>query len=286
MSLERARGKLTKILVINPNSSTAMTEGVKTVINSLDLPLSTEIHTYTAPAATSPASINDQKDIWVSLAAVKGDEQGLGPRLRSGEYDGVLVACYSVHPLVPYLQEALGRSAAVTGIFEASIPAALSLLRAGERWGIVTTGPFWEEHLASGVSAFLGLEEAEAEAGAGTGAGAGVRGDGRFVGVESTGLNASDFHGEGEGAAELMRKKLKDATARLLRKGGDGASGSVSCVVMGCAGMAGLEDIIREAAAEEMGEDFAYGQLHVVDGVRAGIVQVDQMIKSYRLRPR
>ena len=55
---------------------------------------------------------------------------------------------------------------------------------------------------------------------------------------------------------------------------------------MGCAGMAGLEEIIRKAAAAEFGQEFAYEVLHVVDGVRAGVIEVEGMVKHLRLRGR
>lgn len=38
MATELVRGKTTRILVLNPNSSKAMTEGLKNVIDSMDLP--------------------------------------------------------------------------------------------------------------------------------------------------------------------------------------------------------------------------------------------------------
>ncbi|KAI1101594.1 Asp/Glu/hydantoin racemase [Jackrogersella minutella] len=259
MKTEHVRGKTTKILVMNPNSSQAMTDGMRTIIDSIDLPYSTEIHTYTAPSK-APASINNEEDIGQSLLAVLRDLRDSHP--SAAAYDGVVVACYSVHPLVEVLQGSpeYARTTA-TGIFEASVLTALSLLGPRDAWGIVTTGKFWETHLASGVRAFLG-----GDAGA------------KFAGVESTGLNAGDFHRGVDPA--VVRRKLSEATKRLLaRKPG------VKCVAMGCAGMAGLEEIIRSAACEEKGEKFAYGELHVIDGVRAGIMQVEQMIRHQRLLP-
>jgi Asp/Glu/hydantoin racemase len=142
--------------------------------------------------------------------------------------------------------------------------AAISLLGPGQKWGIVTTGKFWEDHLSNGVKTFLGASESDDNA--------------KFAGVQSTGLNASDFHHGVDPA--VVRKKLKAATKRLLN------AGEVHAIVMGCAGMAGLEEIIREAASEEHGEEYAYSTLHVIDGVRAGIMQADHMIRNLRLRPR
>lgn len=252
------RGQTTKILVLNPNSSQAMTEGMKSVINAVDLPPSTEIHTYTAPAS-SPASINDGTDIAASTEAVLTNIHSV-----QDSYDGILVACFSVHPLVQKLQAARKTPGSVTGIFESSIVTAMTLLEEGQKWGVVTTGKFWEQHLSDGVKHFIGAKETDNNT--------------KFAGVESTGLNAGDFH---HGVSpEVVREKLKAATKRLLAKG------DVTVIVMGCAGMAGLEENIRSAAAEEKGEAFAYEQLHVVDGVRAGIMLVDTAIKHQRLRRR
>ncbi|KAK8024607.1 hypothetical protein PG993_012673 [Apiospora rasikravindrae] len=232
MSIQVVRNEHARILVLNPNSSQSMTDGLNPVIKSVGLSPTTQVDTYTAPAA-SPASINNGEDIEASYEAVSDAlfKQGL----------------------------------AVTGIFEASIltATALSSRGRGERWGIVTTGKFWEEHLSGGVAEYLG------------GAANSLGPDTTFAGVESTGLNASDFHHGVDPA--VVTKKIQKATVRLLDKG-------VSCIVMGCAGMAGLEATIRGAASEKHGEQWAYETLHVVDGVREGLVQVDQMIKNFRLR--
>ncbi|GAP91212.2 putative hydantoin racemase [Rosellinia necatrix] len=217
---------------------------------------STELHAYTGPPG-SPASINDAQDIQVSTDAVLADFND------ASAYSAIVVSCFSVHPLVPKLQSLSGPYCAVTGIFEASVLAAISLLEPGQTWGIVTTGKFWEDHLSHGIGEFLGADIGDHNS--------------KFAGVESTGLNASDFHHGVDPA--VVRQKLKEATKRLL------STGSVHVIVMGCAGMAGLEGIIREAADDEHGEEFAYSILHVIDGVRAGVMQADHMIKNQRLRP-
>lgn len=190
---------------------------------------------------------------------------------KLADYDAVLVACYSVHPLVQRLARA-NPHLAVTGIFEASVLATLSLLGpplvsdgdgGGEEsrmWGVVTTGKFWEAHLSDGVKHLLGQKREETNF--------------KFGGVESTGLNAGDFHGGVDPA--VVRQKLKEATQRLLSKG------PVECVVMGCAGMAGLEDIIRDATKEKFGKEQA-DKLFVVDGVLAGVGLLEQTVKNRRL---
>lgn len=166
-----------------------------------------------------------------------------------------------MHSLVPSL--ATASSAAVTGIFEASILTALSIIappsgKDDETWGIVTTGAFWEKHLNDGVNKFLGQPTGQTNE--------------RFAGTFSSGLTAGDFHTV---SPEQVREKLKDATVRLLK------SGNVRCVVMGCGGMAGLESIIRDAAVEVYGEDRG-SKVFIVDGVRAGVAQLHQMTVSKR----
>ncbi|KAI0891148.1 Asp/Glu/hydantoin racemase [Annulohypoxylon nitens] len=265
MATELVRGKTTRILVLNPNSSKAMTGGLKNVIDSMDLPYSTEIDTYTAPS-DAPASINNDRDLVSSSNTVLLHLQSLYRHIPPYDfpYDGVVIACYSVHPLTEHMQRSSAYCKSIIGIFEASVLAALSLLRNKDAWGIITTGKWWEKHLADGVDHVLGAKVKEDP-------------DSRFKGVESTGLNASDFH-DGVDPA-VVRQKLKEATKRLLDKG------DVKVILMGCAGMAGLEEIIRSAASEELGEKFAYSELHVIDGVRAGIMQVEQTIKYERLIP-
>lgn len=181
------------------------------------------------------------------------------------DYDGALVACYSVHPLVSTIASMTYHRIFVTGIFEASILATLPLLRRGDRgttgWGIVTTGKFWEDHLTTGVKNYLGQSLDSHNS--------------LFLGVHSTGLDADDFHRH-DIPPDLIRRKLKEATVQLLR------TGSVQCVVMGCAGMAGLEDIVRSTIREEYPQEQAEG-VYVMDGVRAGTGVLEQMVRNGRM---
>lgn len=184
------------------------------------------------------------------------------------QYDAVLVACFSVHPLVERLAQLDGARGklVVTGIFEASVLSSLALLTpplnndAPAKWGIVTTGKFWEAHLSEGVNSFLGTDAKSVNA--------------KFAGVESTGLEAGDFHGGVDPA--VVRQKLIEATKRLLSKG------TVECVVMGCAGMAGLDEIIRAAAVEEYGAEQG-NRVFIVDGVRAGVGLLQQTVRNKEL---
>ncbi|OLN87061.1 Uncharacterized protein C1F7.10 [Colletotrichum chlorophyti] len=250
-----------RILIINPNSSHDMTRGMETAIQGMPLHDSLEIHTYTAPPS-SPASINDDADIELSTEVVLKD---LAKNGELEKYDGVLVACYSVHTLVEKLSQQYHASLAVTGIFEASVLTATSLLphtsagHPSSRWGVVTTGAFWEKHLSQGVKDYLGQSDQSENT--------------KFGGVTSSGLTAGDFH---HVSPAEVKTKLEQATEKLL------LSGDVRCVVMGCAGMAGLEEIIRSTATAVYGKERG-GQVFIVDGVKAGILQLEQTVRSRRL---
>lgn len=254
--------RTTRILVLNPNSSASMTHGVEEAIRGMHLSESTEIYTYTAPAE-SPASINDGEDVLRSCEVVYKDVTSAN---LLKDYDAVLVACFSVHPLVQALaaEDGARGNLVVSGIFEAGVMASMALLaqpalptHPPRKWGIVTTGKFWEAHLNHGVNSFLGAKpEAPND---------------KFAGVETTGLDAGDFHGGV--SPEVIRQKLVEATKRLLGRG------QVDCVVMGCAGMAGLEEIIRSAAVEVYGPEQG-GQVFIIDGVKAGIGLLEQTVKN------
>ncbi|OAA65834.1 Asp/Glu/hydantoin racemase [Niveomyces insectorum RCEF 264] len=262
MPLEARSQDAVRILLLNPNSSHEMTHGMEEAIRGLDLPKSLEIDTYTAPQ-NSPASINDGGDLDASTEIVVAD---LAMRSDIESYDAILVACYSVHPLVARLGERFAGSIFVTGIFESSILTALALLPpyapsdgSPKMWGIVTTGTFWEKHLSEGVRAFLGQAQGTTNV--------------KFAGVYSTGLDAGDFHGGIP--PTVVYQKLRNATQRLL------ATGNVGCIVMGCAGMAGLEKLIRDVVREQYGHE-AGSRMCVVDGVKAGVSLLHQTIQNTR----
>jgi Asp/Glu/hydantoin racemase len=198
-------------------------------------------------------SINNEDD---ARESVKHCLPALQPLLE--RYDAFLVACYSQHPLVPLLKEEPVIKASrkpVTGIFEASVGTSLQSIHPDEKFGIVSTGKVWEDILTEATVQFLG-----------TGSDAGKR----FAGVETTGLNATDLH---DAPAEEVRQKMKDAVKRLLRKG------KVGAICLGCAGMAGMDQMVREACIEELGQE--QGQrVRIVDGVMAGVAWLDGAVRA------
>lgn len=210
---------------------------------------------YTA-TASSPFSIDNDEDIQTSADVVWNNliETGI-----LDDYDGVLVACFSKHSLVDRIQERFPHLA-VTGVFEASVITAISLTKKLHKWGIVTTGKFWERHLEDAVEEFVGQLP---------------RTDSKFGGVFSTGLTARDFHG-GHITPEQIQIKMKEATEALVEQR------VVDCILMGCAGMAGLEDIIRSVVNEKYRPTFANNVI-IIDGVKAGVGFLEQMFKQKRM---
>ncbi|KAI4704696.1 hypothetical protein J4E89_009573 [Alternaria sp. Ai002NY15] len=243
--------KMRSILIINPNSTEQMTNGLKPLVDALQFKDQTAHEYFTAPSG--PKSINNEDD---AAESVKHCVPALREQLA--RHDAFLVACYSQHPLVPLLKEEPAirdTRKPVTGIFEASVGASLQAIHPDEKFGIVSTGKVWETILTDATIAFLG-----------TGSDAGKR----FAGVETTGLNATDLH---DAPAEEVRKRMKDAVKRLLGKG------KVGAICLGCAGMAGMDEMVREACVEELGEREGK-RVRVVDGVMAGVAWLDGAVRA------
>ncbi|GAA6027409.1 hypothetical protein JCM8097_007840 [Rhodosporidiobolus ruineniae] len=244
------------ILVVNPNTTASMTDGLKPLLEpfiaSSALPPPTF---FTSPSGVP--SINNSHDCHSSGTLTLPH---LLPLLDS--HSAILIACYSVHPLVAQLKS-IAPSKPVIGIFEASVLASLALL-AGEpgetQFGIVTTGAVWEEILSGGVRDFLGCASGS--------------GSGRFAGVATTGLDATELH---DAPAEEVERRLKEATKGLIRKSRAGG-GTLRAVCLGCAGMAGMDETVRKACVEELGEEEGR-KVAIVDGVKAGYALLEGQVR-------
>jgi len=279
------------VLIINPNTSTQMTDALKPIVENLSYDVQFDYFTAPSTSVTLPGgrvidgvpSIDSGED---SARSALHCRSFLEPLLS--KHDAFLVACYSAHPLVGMLKESIDKpqemagyeeplirqSAAgessrrrkyVTGIFEASVSTSLTLIssfqlfddrnlkkrQATDMFGIITTGSIWKSELTEAVAQML------------------VRPDGndgnstsRFAGVETTGLTAIQLH---KTPPEEVRKRMIDATETLLKN----APSPVSAVCLGCAGMAGMEEAVREGcvkAYQERGRSVC-----IIDGVVAGV---------------
>jgi Asp/Glu/hydantoin racemase len=249
---------LIRLLVVNPNTTTSMTDTLRPMVARV-LTGSSDVACdfFTAPAPPSDAahpgalpSINSPADAELSA-------EYLLPRLAdlAPTYDGILIACYSEHPLVRLLGDVVaslhdGRRRYVMGIFEASVIASLALLAqlpSASTFGIVSTGAVWGTAFAGAVRVFAG-------------------GSARFAACETTGLSALELHAL---PAADVRTAMVRATTRLLKLG-QATGAPVRVVCMGCAGMAGLEEAVREGAQCVLGENEGK-DVRIVDGVVAGV---------------
>ncbi|KAE8373254.1 tubulin-domain-containing protein [Aspergillus bertholletiae] len=236
-----------RILIINPNTSTHMTDGLKPIVANLGF-ADVQFDYWTAPSNKSVTlddgrviegvpSINSGEDSATSALHCRPFVEPLIP-----QYDGFLVACYSAHPLVGMLKEAIAKleSAAsseskptrkyVTGIFEASVVLSLSLIgsfhmaaqtglrkvQSKEMFGIISTGSIWRDELSGAVADFLVNSDEKTAS------------TSRFAGVETTGLTAVELHTT---PAEEVRRRVSEATRRLIQA----APHPLTAICMGCA---------------------------------------------------
>lgn len=262
-----------RILVINPNTSTHMTEALKPILQRLSYS-DVKFDYFTAPNHTFTLDGR----VCEPIASINNGEESAQSALNCSsvldtvaQYDAFLVACYSAHPLVGMLRHKIKaadestsstRTKYVTGIFEASITASLSLIsgfdfavpgtlqkkQVDETFGIVTTGSAWKDELNKAVTEML--------------LGTGLQSSARFAGTETTGLTAVELHTT---APEEVRQRIIAATQRLLLN----APKPVSAVCLGCAGMAGMEEAVREGCIQAYGPT-AGSKVRIVDGVVAG----------------
>ncbi|KNG89636.1 tubulin gamma chain [Aspergillus nomiae NRRL 13137] len=269
------------VLIINPNTSTHMTDALKPIVDNLGF-ADVQFDYLTAPNESvtledgrvidGVPSINSGEDSATSALHCRPFVEPLIPK-----YDGFLVACYSAHPLVGMLKEAITKfeSSAlsgdskpkrkyVTGIFEASVLMSLSLVgsfhmvagpglhktQSKEMFGIISTGSIWRDELSRAVEAFLVNSDDNTTS------------TNRFAGVETTGLTAVELHTT---PAEEVRRRISEATRRLIQT----APHPLTAICMGCAGMAGMEEAVRDGCVEAYGREEG-NRVRIVDGVVAG----------------
>src|SRR5437773_6625142 len=68
-----------------------------------------------------------------------------------------------------------------------------------------------------------------------------------------------------------VRKRMMGATKRLLSKG-------VAVICVGCAGIAGMDRIVRDACVQELGEEQGL-KVRIIDGVKSGQVALEGLVK-------
>jgi allantoin racemase len=188
-----------RILFINPNTSAAFTERIGQIARQYAA-AGTEV-LVRAPDA-GPRSIESAYDEVLSAPGT------LEVALRElDQVDGLVLACYSDHPVIYALREATSKP--VLGIAEASMYMACML---GQRFSVVTTNQEWEPRLWEAVRRY-GLAE-------------------RCASVRSTGLPVLALE-------SASPKKTHALVLNEARKALEEDGAEVIC--LGCAGMAGMD---------------------------------------------
>ncbi|KAH8117251.1 hypothetical protein DFH11DRAFT_1573993 [Phellopilus nigrolimitatus] len=149
-----------------------------------------------------------------------------------------ITALVSDHPLVHMLREHLASiksSKPAIGIFEAGVVHAMLV---GRRFGVVSTGTGMKNTLIAGMRAFMGANSE------------------RFAGVVTSGLGVVELR---EGDRSRVEALMKSTSAKAAGNGAD-------VLILGCAGMAGMEELVKEGVREA-----TLGEVQVVDGAKAGV---------------
>ncbi|KAF5517735.1 Uncharacterized protein CGCA056_v010456 [Colletotrichum aenigma] len=147
--------------------------------------------------------------------------------INSKPVDAVLVCCFSDHPLVYALQDIF--TIPVTGIFQAALQEGT---QDGGKFGVVTTAQAWEPILTKSLDD-LGFES-------------------KSAGVLATGLGVLELESLERG---VVVERIASFARRLIDNG-------ATSIILGCAGMAALEDDIQKALPPSVA---------TIDGVRSGI---------------
>lgn len=236
-----------KVLVFNPNISTSITESFVSVLFKLDLP-NIKYTYWTCP--TGPAIIKTQAEMYESA------NHCIPLLLKiAHNYDGFLGACYADHPVVRLLQSYM-HSKPVVGIFDASIHAAIQLVKPSLKFGIVTTGMPFEHLLTEGVTHLLKATRDEASSK-------------QFAGVVASGIGMSDLAST---SRAIAKEKIMMATSNLLQ------SANIDVICVGGVILSGMECWIREACENELGLEMGR-KVKIIDQLAAGALVLDAILR-------
>lgn len=196
-----------KILLVNPNSSEKVSRNMRDVLSP---PEGVILETYTAPDS-APREITGVETSKTSESIVLEDIRQRG---IAENYDGFIVCCYSDHPLIKSLSALSGKP--VIGIMQATL--LYSLLNPNlQKLFILTSTSGWEPLLDQGIQDFLGVKEFPSTKFQ------------RTVGLDIAVTNLANEEEYG---------KIRDKVTHILKDEYKGDH--IDCVLLGCAGMAGL----------------------------------------------
>lgn len=212
-----------KILILNPNSSEKVTNDMKQIVPQIP---EIEYTYYTAPSE-APKEISGSETSKKSEEIVLPD---ITDKKILDEVDGVLVCCYSDHPLIYSLSNLTKKP--VLGIMQASLLASLLDPLINQRI-IITSFDAWEPLLDQAIQKFHGLDQFPET----------------FVPTQSLNINVVNLNNPDEFS------KIEDRVRHILNQ-----YESVNCVLLGCAGMVGLD--IKLSAL--------FSQVKFIDSIKVG----------------
>lgn len=223
-----------KILVINPNSSEKVTKNLEKTITQ---PENVELFFYTGPP-DSPKEITPTTSLQSEKAVLEDFKVNINDRL---DYDGYLVCCYSDHPLVHTLGKLTQKP--VMGIMQATL---LFALLQPTKLFILTSTSEWELVLDQSITDFVGANNFPTK---------------KFEKTRGLNVNVTNL------ADEEQFDQIYKVTKSIFNEYQD-----VGCVLLGCAGMAGLD--------RKLGEKFP--NVRFIDSVKIGIEQLTTLIRLDR----
>lgn len=215
------------ILVINPNSSQKVSDNLKKILVA---PADISLAFYTAPAE-APKEIDGTKSLILSEQVVLPD---LLDRGIHTQYDGYLVCCYSDHPLIHSLAKKTTKP--VLGIMQATLLYTLSNARLNKLY-ILTSTSGWNTTLDDAIVSFCG---------------AGVFPSHKFQKTKALDVLVLSLADDNEFA------KISRRVDEIFEEYKDDR---IDCVLLGCAGMAGLDEKLHAL----------YPDIVFVDSVKAGV---------------
>ncbi|EFR00527.1 hypothetical protein MGYG_03531 [Nannizzia gypsea CBS 118893] len=284
-----------RFLIINPNTSTHMTDALKPIVNGVNFRGKSAVEIYSGGnglsgelsavqfdyfTAPKEPTVTKDGDILKGIPSINNGKQSVlsaehcFPHLQPlvGEYDGFLVACYSPHPLVGMLRKAIDErneklereATGQTTQFQRQRQYVTSIMDASIEMSAYfanLNGADIDRQCSPGQFGIVTTADEWKEefdnAAREMLLSSGRDPDLIFAGVETTGLTAGELH---SAPAEQVRSRIKGATERLK----DSAGPSLRVISMGCAAMAGMEEAVLEGFDESQG-------VVVVDGTAAGV---------------
>ncbi|SCU95049.1 LAMI_0F00738g1_1 [Lachancea mirantina] len=235
-----------KFLVINPNSTAAMTEALETSLRGYldaaykETDLRPELSFFTGPS-DAPAQIDGSAASVVSTrtclrALAETDTSGLA---------GVLVACFSDHPLVGELRARLPRTTLVVGILDAAVATCVAR---GVPYSVITSNDEWVALLDAAIARLAGPAIPL----------------GLWRGTVASGVPVLDLHKDENW--ERVKKVISEENIQAR---------SSQSIILGCAGFSGLEDKLHEA----------FPDVSFIDSVVCGLEMLVSQARLRRCEP-